>query len=220
MPVLAQLLVHRREVRRRARRIPLHQACLRAREQRRLYPLLVPALRQRPIQARRLGSLQLLVNCACPGRAASPDLLATRFEFVSEAQHLPDLPHRQSPGRHSVPPLGGSLCRDNVQRRPPVEIVPGHRECHSGIARNPFAFPPESPFTFSPESRSPSARNDVHVHPGTAFTFARNPQHPAGRGRTPLLRLAGSPSKGRVTRINQPPVKPARFIAFGIPYEL
>ena len=34
------------------------------------------------------------------------------------------------------PPLGGSLCRCDVQRRRPVEIIPGHRERHSGIREN------------------------------------------------------------------------------------
>jgi hypothetical protein len=52
----------------------------------------------------------------------------------------------------------------------------GHRESHSGIERKPFAFPPESLFAFSPESRSPSPRNRFRVHPGILFAFARNPQ--------------------------------------------
>src|SRR5947207_5363941 len=39
-----------------------------------------------------------------------------------------------------------------------------------------FAFPPESLFAFSPESRSSSPRNAFHVHPGILFAFARNPQ--------------------------------------------
>jgi hypothetical protein len=58
----------------------------------------------------------------------------------------------------------------------PVEIIPGHRERHSGILRKPFAFPPESLFAFSPESCSSSPRNAFHDHPGIAFTFLRNPQ--------------------------------------------
>jgi hypothetical protein len=58
----------------------------------------------------------------------------------------------------------------------PVEIIPGLRESHSGIARKLFAFPPESLFAFSPESRSPSPRNSFRVHPGILFVFARNPQ--------------------------------------------
>ena len=57
----------------------------------------------------------------------------------------------------------------------PVEIIPGHRERHSGILRKPFAFPPESLFAFSPESCSSSPRNAFHDHPGIAFTFLRNP---------------------------------------------
>src|SRR5216684_1843674 len=52
----------------------------------------------------------------------------------------------------------------------------GHRESHSGLGRKPFAFPSESLFAFSPESRSPSPRNAFHVHPGILFAFARNPQ--------------------------------------------
>src|SRR6185503_15620790 len=51
-----------------------------------------------------------------------------------------------------------------------------HRENHSGLCENLFAFPPESPFTFSPESFSSSPRNAFHVHPGILFTLPRNPQ--------------------------------------------
>jgi hypothetical protein len=50
-----------------------------------------------------------------------------------------------------------------------VKTIPGYCE-------NPFAFPPESLFTFTPESCSPSPRNAFHVHPGIPFTFLRNPQ--------------------------------------------
>ena len=62
----------------------------------------------------------------------------------------------------------------------PVDIVPGHRESHSGIARKPFAFPPESLFAFSPESCSSSPRNTFRVHPGTLFVLPRNPQFTKG----------------------------------------
>jgi len=58
----------------------------------------------------------------------------------------------------------------------PVEIIPGHRESHSGVGRKLFAFPPESLFVFSPESCSPSARNAFRVHPGILFALPRNPQ--------------------------------------------
>jgi len=51
----------------------------------------------------------------------------------------------------------------------------GHRENDSGLGRKPFAFPSESLFAFSPESRSPSPRNRFRVHPGILFAFARNP---------------------------------------------
>jgi hypothetical protein len=59
-----------------------------------------------------------------------------------------------------------------------VEIIPGHRERYSGIGRKPFAFPPESLFAFSPESRSPSAWNAVRDHPGILFAIERIP-HPS-----------------------------------------
>src|SRR5437016_13795565 len=57
----------------------------------------------------------------------------------------------------------------------PVEIIPGHRENHSGLGRKLFAFPPESLFVFSPESCSPSARNAFRVHSGILFALPRNP---------------------------------------------
>jgi len=44
-----------------------------------------------------------------------------------------------------------------------MEIIPGHRESHSGIERKLFAFPPESLFAFSPESLSRSPRNPFHL---------------------------------------------------------
>src|SRR5882672_384635 len=81
----------------------------------------------------------------------------------------------QSPGRHSDSPLEGSLCRYDVQRRSACGKHSGHRESHSGLRRKPFAFPSESLFAFSPESRSPSPRNAFHVHPGIVFAFLRNP---------------------------------------------
>jgi hypothetical protein len=59
---------------------------------------------------------------------------------------------------------------------PPVEIIPGHRESHSGSERKLFAFPPESLFAFSQESCSSSPRNRFHVHPGIPFALPRNPQ--------------------------------------------
>src|SRR6478672_11094183 len=58
----------------------------------------------------------------------------------------------------------------------PVEIIPDHRENRSGLLRKPFAFSPGIPFTFSPESCSPSPRNVFHVPAGIAFTLPRNPQ--------------------------------------------
>jgi hypothetical protein len=52
----------------------------------------------------------------------------------------------------------------------------GHPESHSGIRRKLFAFPPESLFTFGPESCSSSPRNRFRDHPGILFVLHRNPQ--------------------------------------------
>ena len=62
----------------------------------------------------------------------------------------------------------------------PVEIIPGHRENHSGIERKLFAFPPEQLFAITPESRSSSPRIRFRVHPGTLFAFARKRVYYAG----------------------------------------
>lgn len=59
----------------------------------------------------------------------------------------------------------------------PVENIPGIVKAIPGRGRKPFAFPPESLFAFSPESRSSSPRNAFRDHPGILFAFARNPQH-------------------------------------------
>ncbi len=60
----------------------------------------------------------------------------------------------------------------DVQRRSPVENIPGIANVIPGVGRKPFAFPPESLFAFSPESRSSSPRKSFRVHPGIAFAFA------------------------------------------------
>jgi hypothetical protein len=44
----------------------------------------------------------------------------------------------------------------------------GQRERHSGLGRKPFAFPSESLFAFSPESRSSSPRNPFRLAPESA----------------------------------------------------
>jgi len=57
-----------------------------------------------------------------------------------------------------------------------VEIIPDHRESHSGIGRKPFAFPPGIAvrlqpgivFVFTPERFSRSPRNPVRLAPESA----------------------------------------------------
>jgi hypothetical protein len=72
--------------------------------------------------------------------------------------------HGQSPGRHSDPPLEGSLCRCDVQRRCACKNIPGIVKAIPGPGENR-----------SPSRRnrcSPSARNPVRLHPGIVFTIA------------------------------------------------
>jgi hypothetical protein len=72
----------------------------------------------------------------------------------------------RSPGRHSDPPLGGSLCRCDVQRCHAcgnhsgliVKTIPRQRE-------KPFAFPPEIAFT------CPGIRTSVAHSYGLGLTF-------------------------------------------------
>src|SRR5882724_6683104 len=78
------------------------------------------------------------------------------------------------PGRHSNPPFGGFIVPVVMSRAAtPVEVVPGHRESHSGIERKPFAFLPESLFGFSKEPCSFSPRNPVHVAPESPAAIVR-----------------------------------------------
>jgi len=56
-----------------------------------------------------------------------------------------------------------------------VENIPLQAERHSARQQKPFAFPPESAFTFRPECCSESQRNRVRLHSGIAFTFDRIP---------------------------------------------
>jgi hypothetical protein len=53
-----------------------------------------------------------------------------------------------------------------------------------------FGFIPESMFTFIPESRSESSRNPVHLDPGTAFTFPRNPHSISAPRRSKFLLIS------------------------------
>ena len=57
----------------------------------------------------------------------------------------------------------------------PMENIPGIVKAIPGLGPKPFAFPPESLFAFSPESRSSSPRNAFRVHPGIPFVLPRNP---------------------------------------------
>jgi hypothetical protein len=73
------------------------------------------------------------------------------------------------------PFLGEAACHCDVQRRCPVEIIPGS-------SRTRFRGRPETvrlhrgiAFGIIPEPCSGSPRNSVRNHPGIAFTFARIP---------------------------------------------
>jgi hypothetical protein len=60
----------------------------------------------------------------------------------------------------------------------PVEIILGIAKAIPGSDKNPFAFPPELLFAFSPKSCSSSPRNAVRDHPGIPFALPRNPHLP------------------------------------------
>jgi hypothetical protein len=67
----------------------------------------------------------------------------------------------------TLPPLpsgGGLAARLSSAARSPVRAL----DRHSDNARSLIGF--------SPESRSPSARNPDHFHPGIVITLPRNPQ--------------------------------------------
>src|SRR5271165_990201 len=83
-------------------------------------------------------------------------------------------------------------CRVIVQRRctsccSSVENIPLQAERHSARRQKPFAFPPESAFTFRPECCSESQRNRVRLQSGIAFTFDRIPQPPFPDRRVPFF---------------------------------
>src|SRR5208283_2388202 len=78
------------------------------------------------------------------------------------------------------PSLMEFQCRVIVLRRctsccSSVENIPLQAERHSARRQKPFAFPPESAFTFRPECCSESQRNRVRLQSGIAFTFDRIP---------------------------------------------
>src|ERR1051325_10719002 len=72
----------------------------------------------------------------------------------------------------------GSRTGGDVQRRPPVENVPGQAEQHSGAVRKLFGF--------GPESCSPSARNSVRNQRGILFGFTPESRSPCPGFRMPF----------------------------------
>src|SRR6185437_8230720 len=79
----------------------------------------------------------------------------------------------------------GSRTGGDVQRRSPVENVPGQAEQRSGAARIVFAF--------SPDSCSPSARNPVRDQRGILFGFTPESRSPCPGFRTAPREHAGEP---------------------------
>ena len=82
-------------------------------------------------------------------------------------------------------PFGGSRTGGDVQRRSFVENVPGQAEQHSGAARKPFGF--------GPDSCSPSARNSVRNQRGILFGFTPE-------SRSPCPGFRNSAQKGKLLR--------------------
>src|SRR5437868_1026469 len=90
--------------------------------------------------------------------------------------------HGQSPGRHSDPPLEGSLCRLSCPAPLCLSKHSGQRESHSGAGAKTVRLPagitvrlqPGIVFVFTPERFSRSPRNPVRLAPESAVGMKRN----------------------------------------------
>ncbi len=101
--------------------------------------------------------------------------------------------HGHSPGRHSDPPREGSLCRSKCPA--PFRLwksFRAHRENDSGLREN------RSPSRWNRRSRS--ARNPVHLQPGTLFTFTPESRSPCPGIRNDNTKLAVAQILGDGTR--------------------
>ena len=177
--MLLSLLVKVGEVRHRQHR---RASPWRPTEQRSLQPVFVPLLPKRPRDSGSFGPLQILVYGAEANRATAGDLPQPQAHCKLQSKNFFDLTHGQSPGWQADPPfLREATCHCVVQRRSAC----GN---HSGSSRTRFRDRPETVrlhrgigvhlhpgilFGFTPEQRSESSRNRVHVPPDSPVGAAR-----------------------------------------------
>jgi len=104
-------------------------------EQSSLQPVFVPILAKRPSDSCRFGSLQILVDGSEANRTTTGDLPQPQAHFKSQSKNFFGLAHGQSPGWQAILPFfGEAACHCVVQRRWPVEIIPGKPNAVPGSA--------------------------------------------------------------------------------------
>jgi hypothetical protein len=102
------------------------------------------------------------------------------LQFISKSQDLLDSTHRRSPGRQRILPFGRSRTGDDVQRRLPVEIIPGKPNTIPRSTEKLFGSAPES------RSRCPDSAPDSDLRPRTRISVCHGtplPWIPHCRGR-------------------------------------
>jgi hypothetical protein len=128
LPLLVKLCEVRHRQRRRAS--PWWTA-----EQSSLQPVFIPIPAQRPRDSGCFGSLQILVDGSEANRTTTGDLPQPQAHFKSQSKNFFGLAHGQSPGWQAILPFfGEAACHCVVQRRSPVEIIPGNPNAVPGSA--------------------------------------------------------------------------------------
>ena len=126
-----------------------------------LQPFLVPILPKRPRQSRRFGTLQILMNGSEANRTTTGDCPQSQTHSKLQSKNFFDLTHGQSPGWQVILPFSGRLPASVLSSAAGLMEIRAQAERCSGIGLKLFGF--------IAESRSPSSRNPVRAHPGTAF---------------------------------------------------
>src|SRR5437868_13098464 len=147
---------------------------------------------QRPRDTSSLGSLQILVYGSEANRATAGDRPEPQAHCKLQSKNFFDLAYGQSPGWQADPPFRGRVLAIVLSSATHlVEIIPGSRRTrfrdlpetvrlHHGIGVH---LHPGTLFGFTPEHRSESSRNRVHVPPDSpASAPPKFPNSPRARG--------------------------------------
>jgi hypothetical protein len=138
-------------------------------------PVLIPLLPKRPLQSRRFGPLQILMNGSEANRTTAGDCPQPQTQSKLQSKNFLNFAHGQSPGWQAILPFSGRLPTTVLSSAAGLTKIRAQAERDSGIGLKLFGFIAESVFTFIPESCPRSPRNSVRNHPGIAFTFPRIP---------------------------------------------